>query len=82
MRSKRRLGDARFLDDHLRTPIEVLVEDERIVDGVGVCSGQTDDFVRVWFEAEGLQGALVEVQGQEVRADGIRGGRLVSVLRR
>ena len=73
---------ARFLDDHLRRPIEVLVEDERIVDGVSVCSGQTDDFVRAWFEAEGLQGALVQIEGQEIRADGIRGGRVTHVLRR
>lgn len=73
---------AHFLNEHLRRPIEVLVEDERMVDGVGVCSGQTDDFVRVWFEGEGLQGALVEIQGEEVKADGIRGGRVLRVLRR
>ena len=71
-----------FLDEHLRRPIEVLVEDERTVDGATVCSGQTDDFVRVWFEGEGLLGALVEMQGEEIRADGIRGGRVLRVLRR
>jgi len=71
-----------FLDEHLRRPIEVLVEDERSVDGATVCSGQTDDFVRVWFEGEDLLGALVEMQGEEVRADGIRGGRVLRVLRR
>ena len=70
---------ARFLNEHLDRPLEVLVEDERIVDGVSVCSGQTDDYVRVWFEAEGLLGSLVQVVGHEVRADGIRGGTLVSV---
>ena len=73
---------AAFLDEHLLRPIEVLVEDERTVDGVAVCSGQTDDFVRVWFEGEGLLGAMVEIEGEEVRADGIRGGRVTNVVRR
>lgn len=80
-----RLGNdirARFLARHLNEPVEVLVEDERVVDGVGVCSGQTDDYVRVWFEGEGLLGALVEVEGNEIRSDGIRGGRLVEVRRK
>ncbi len=86
-RSKRliELGNeirARFLNDHLHRPIEVLVEDERDIDGVTVCSGQTDDFVRVWFEGRGLLGAMVELEGHEVRADGIRGGRVLRVLRR
>ena len=86
-RSKRliELGNeirAEFLDDHLHRPVEVLVEDERTVDDVTICSGQTDDFVRVWFEGEGLLGALVEVEGHEVRADGIRGGDLLKVIRR
>jgi threonylcarbamoyladenosine tRNA methylthiotransferase MtaB len=66
----------RFLADHLREPLDVLVEDERVVDGVSVCSGQTDDYVRVWFEGSGLLGEIVSVQGEETRADGIR-GRLV-----
>ncbi len=66
-----------FLDAHLGKPIEVLVEDERVVDGVSVCSGQTSDYVRVWFEGEGLLGQLVHVVGDEVRADGIRGATLV-----
>jgi threonylcarbamoyladenosine tRNA methylthiotransferase MtaB len=70
-----------FLEAHLECPLEVLVEDERVVDGVSVCSGQTDDYVRVWFEGSGLLGALVTVQGTEVRADGIRGARLLEVLR-
>jgi len=66
-----------FLDAHLDRPLEVLVEDERVVDGVSVCSGQTSDYVRVWFEAAGLLGRMVTVVGHEVRADGIRGGTLV-----
>ena len=73
---------SRFLHEHLGRPIEVLVEEERPVDGVTVCSGQTDDFVRVWFEAEGLLGWLVTIEGDEVRADGIRGGRVLDVIRR
>jgi threonylcarbamoyladenosine tRNA methylthiotransferase MtaB len=72
----------RFLGEHLNRPLEVLVEDEREVDGVRVCSGQSDDYVRVWFEGEGLLGSLVQVEGNEVRADGIRGARLVEVTRR
>ena len=62
-----------FLRDHLQAPLEVLVEDERVVDGVSVASGQTGDYVRVWFEGSGLMGRLVEVQGEEIRSDGIRG---------
>ncbi|MGH2693634.1 MAG: tRNA (N(6)-L-threonylcarbamoyladenosine(37)-C(2))-methylthiotransferase MtaB [Actinomycetota bacterium] len=73
---------AEFLREHLFRPLEVLVEDERQVDGVRVCSGQTDDYVRVWFEASDLLGSLVEVEGQEVRADGVRGARLISIVRR
>jgi threonylcarbamoyladenosine tRNA methylthiotransferase MtaB len=72
----------RFLGEHLNRPLEVLVEDEREVDGTSVCSGQTDDYVRVWFEGEGLLGSLVKVEGNEVRADGIRGARLLEVTRR
>ncbi|HWC14999.1 MAG TPA: tRNA (N(6)-L-threonylcarbamoyladenosine(37)-C(2))-methylthiotransferase MtaB [Actinomycetota bacterium] len=70
---------ARFLHAHLGRPLRVLVEDERVVDGVGICSGQTDDYVRVWFEGTGLLGRLVDVVGHEVRADGIRGGTVVGV---
>jgi len=70
-----------FLAEHLNRHLEVLVEDERDVDGVSVCSGQTDDYVRVWFEAAGLLGKLVTVQGNEVRADGIRGARVLEVIR-
>jgi threonylcarbamoyladenosine tRNA methylthiotransferase MtaB len=67
----------RFLQEHVGPPLEVLVEDERDVDGVRVCSGQTSDYVRVWFEGSGLLGGLVTVRGREVRADGIRGAELV-----
>lgn len=84
-RSKRLIGlgkelRERFLAEHLGPPLEVLVEDERIVDGVGICSGQTDDYVRVWFEGSGLLGRTVAVRGEEIRADGIR-GRLVGAER-
>jgi threonylcarbamoyladenosine tRNA methylthiotransferase MtaB len=67
-----------FLEAHLDRPLAVLVEDERVVEGVGVCSGQTDDYVRVWFEGEGLLGRLVEVSGGEIKADGIRGASLLT----
>jgi threonylcarbamoyladenosine tRNA methylthiotransferase MtaB len=68
---------ARFLNEHLGRGLDVLVEDERTIDGVTICSGQTDDYVRVWFEAEGLLGQVARVIGHEVKADGIRGGTLV-----
>jgi tRNA A37 methylthiotransferase MiaB len=71
---------ARFLAEHLGRPVEVLVEDEREVDGVSICSGQTTDYVRVWFEGTGLLGKLVLVRGNEVRADGIRGAELLEVI--
>ena len=70
---------ADFLNDHLGRPLEVLVEDERVVDGVSVCSGQTSDYVRVWFDGADLLGRTVHVIGHEVRADGIRGGELIDV---
>ena len=73
---------ADFLESHLETPLEVLVEDEREVDGTAVCSGQTDDYVRVWFEGRDLLGSMVEIVGSEVRSDGIRGARVVRVTRR
>ena len=66
-----------FLAEHLDIPLEVLVEDERTIDGVTVCSGQTSDYVRVWFEGDGLLGELIEVTGERVRADGI-GGRVLA----
>jgi threonylcarbamoyladenosine tRNA methylthiotransferase MtaB len=69
----------RFLEDHLEGPLEVLVEDERDVQGVTVCSGQTSDYVRVWFEGHGLLGRLAMVRGHEIRADGIRGAELLEV---
>ena len=72
---------SRFLHAHLNRPLEVLVEDERTIDGVGVCSGQTDDYVRAWFEAEGLLGRMVTVEATEVRADGLRGARVLELSR-
>jgi threonylcarbamoyladenosine tRNA methylthiotransferase MtaB len=63
----------RFLADHLDRPLEVLVEDERVVDGVSICSGQTDDYVRVWFPGERMLGTVVEVEGHRIRADGLEG---------
>lgn len=70
-----------FLNEHLTRPVEVLVEDEREVDGVSVSSGQTDDYVRAWFEGEGLLGKMVRLEAGEVRADGLRGGRVVEIVR-
>jgi threonylcarbamoyladenosine tRNA methylthiotransferase MtaB len=67
----------RFLREHLREPLEVLVEEQRFVEGTGVSSGQTGDHIRVWFEGEGLVGQMVLVQGDGIRADGIR-GRMVA----
>lgn len=77
-RSKRLIGlgneiRGRFLSDHLRRPLDVLVEDERVVDGAGVASGQTADYVRVFFEGENLLGSMVQVAGERIRADGIAG---------
>jgi tRNA-2-methylthio-N6-dimethylallyladenosine synthase len=62
----------RFLAGHLGRPLEVLVEDERVVDGASICSGQTDDYVRVWFEGAGLLGTTVVVEAYEIRADGLK----------
>lgn len=77
-RSKRLidLGNAirnEFLGAHLGVPLEVLVEDERVAEGVTVSSGQSSDYVRVWFEGGGLLGSLVDVRGTGIRSDGIRG---------
>lgn len=69
-----------WLHGHLDRPLEVLVEDERVIDGVSVCSGQTDDYVRVWFEGKDLLGHMATVVGHEVRADGIRGASVVSAV--
>ncbi|MDQ3957850.1 MAG: tRNA (N(6)-L-threonylcarbamoyladenosine(37)-C(2))-methylthiotransferase MtaB [Actinomycetota bacterium] len=68
-----------FLERHLCVPLEVLVEDERVVDGVSVSSGQTSDYVRVWFEGGGMLGDLVEVRGTGIRSDGVRGELLERV---
>jgi threonylcarbamoyladenosine tRNA methylthiotransferase MtaB len=62
---------ARFLADHLGRPLEVLVEDERVVDGTVICSGQTSDYVRVWFDGERMLGQVVEVEAHRIRADGL-----------
>ena len=70
---------ADFLQAHLGRPLEVLVEDRREVDDVTVCSGQTDDYVRVWFEDEASMGSLVDVRGTRVRADGLEGSLLTKV---
>ena len=78
-RSKRliRLGNeirSQFLQDHFGRPLEVLVEEERAVDGVTVSSGQTTDFIRVWFERHGdqsLLGQMATVEGVRARADGL-----------
>ncbi len=70
-----------FLGNHLGRPLEVLVEDERVIDGISVCSGQTDDYVRAWFEADGLLGKMVTIEAGDVRADGLRGGRVMDVVR-
>ena len=78
-RSKRliELGNAirsDFLRAHIGASLEVLVEEERDVEGTMVCSGQTDDFVRVWFENhEGgsLLGRMALVEGVRTRADGL-----------
>jgi threonylcarbamoyladenosine tRNA methylthiotransferase MtaB len=80
-RSKRLIGlgneiRSAFLNDHIGHRLEVLVEDERAVDGVTVCSGQTSDFIRVWFERAGDDswlGRMVTVEGVRVRADGLEG---------
>jgi threonylcarbamoyladenosine tRNA methylthiotransferase MtaB len=67
---------AEFLQAHLDRPLEVLVEDERSVDGVVVSSGQTSDYVRVWFEGRAGLGRHAVVSGIRTRADGIE-GRLI-----
>jgi threonylcarbamoyladenosine tRNA methylthiotransferase MtaB len=66
---------SQFLAGHLGRRLQVLVEDERTIDGRAVCSGQTEDYVRVWFEGRGLLGTIVEVEGERVRADGLAGRR-------
>ena len=63
----------RFLTEHVGRRLDVLVEEERVVDGVSICSGQTDDYVRVWFEGRSLLGSVAEVEGLRVRADGVEG---------
>ena len=65
-----------WLNEHIGMAFEVLVEEEREVDGLSICSGQTGDFVRVWFEGAGLLGQMVHAEGLRIRADGLE-GRLV-----
>jgi threonylcarbamoyladenosine tRNA methylthiotransferase MtaB len=64
----------RFLEDKIGRRVEVLIEDERRVEETTVCSGQTTDFVRVWFErgdSASLMGRMATVEGVRVRADGL-----------
>jgi len=78
-RSKRliRLGNeirTTFLNDHFGRSLEVLVEEEREVEGARVSSGQTSNFVRVWFETvggESMLGQLANVEAVRIRADGL-----------
>ena len=86
-RSKRliELGNnlrAGFLARHLEDTVEVLVEDRREVDGVMVSSGQTDDYVRCWFEGDCELGSIVEIAGKRIRADGIEGTLMRTVSER
>jgi threonylcarbamoyladenosine tRNA methylthiotransferase MtaB len=67
----------RFLEAHVGRPLQVLVEEEREIGGDYVSSGQTGDYVRVWFHARDLVGSFATVEGERVRADGL-GGRLVA----
>ncbi|MDQ3752456.1 MAG: tRNA (N(6)-L-threonylcarbamoyladenosine(37)-C(2))-methylthiotransferase MtaB [Actinomycetota bacterium] len=81
-RSKRLIGlgnqiRSAWLAEHLGRRLEVLVEDERDVDGARLCSGQTGDHVRVFFEGRGLYGSTVGVEATGTRADGLE-GRLVA----
>ncbi len=62
-----------WLDAHLGRRLDVLVEDEREVDEGWVCSGQTDDHVRVFFEGRNLYGSVVPVEATGIRADGLKG---------
>ena len=83
-RSKRliELGNelrADFLSRHLDSAVEVLVEDRREVEGVTISSGQTDDYVRCWFEGDCELGSIVEIAGKRIRADGIEGTLLRTV---
>jgi len=68
-----------WLAGHLGYRLDVLVEDEREVEGVWVCSGQTDDHVRVFFEGRALYGSMVSVEAARIRSDGIE-GRLPAVV--
>jgi threonylcarbamoyladenosine tRNA methylthiotransferase MtaB len=62
-----------WIHNHVGSTLEVLVEDTRVVDDTPVASGQTGDFVRVWFEGAPTLGDTVEVVGERVRSDGLAG---------
>jgi hypothetical protein len=57
----------------------VLIEDVRAIEGERVCSGQTGDYVRVFFDGDAPLGTLVAVEGERIRADGV-GGRLLAAV--
>ena len=81
-RSKRLIGlgneiRSAWLGDHLGRRLDVLVEDEREVEGVWVSSGQTGDHVRVFFEARGCYGVVVPVEATHIRSDGLKGHMLM-----
>ena len=86
-RSKRLIGlgnqiRSAWLNEHMGRRLEVLVEDERDVDGARLCSGQTGDHVRVFFEGRGLYGAMVGVEATGTRADGLEGRLMAGVVGR
>lgn len=81
-RSRRLIGlgneiRSAWLAGHLGRPLDVLVEDEREIEGAWVSSGQTSDHVRVFFEGRGRYGSMVTVAATHVRADGLRGHLLL-----
>ncbi|MDQ3785334.1 MAG: tRNA (N(6)-L-threonylcarbamoyladenosine(37)-C(2))-methylthiotransferase MtaB [Actinomycetota bacterium] len=71
-----------WLGAHLGRRLDVLVEDEREIEGVWICSGQTDDHVRVFFEGRTLYGSMVQVEATEIRADGLKGHLPAEAARR
>jgi len=86
-RSKRLIGlgnqiRSAWLNEHVGRRLEVLVEDERDVDGVRLCSGQTGDHVRVFFEGRGLYGSMAGVEATRPRADGLEGRLLAQAAGR
>ncbi|MDQ3766320.1 MAG: tRNA (N(6)-L-threonylcarbamoyladenosine(37)-C(2))-methylthiotransferase MtaB [Actinomycetota bacterium] len=71
-----------WLTGHLGRRLDVLVEDEREVEGVQVCSGHTGDHARVFFQGRALCGSTVPVEATEIRADGLKGHLLSETPRR